>query len=808
MALTYQPASAPQQLDSDSTDQHRPGLSIVVPALNEAGNILRLIERIDRALAPLGVAYEVVVVDDHSTDGTGDLVRQASAHYPVSLICKRGRRGKAQSLLEGFAQARYDLVALIDADLQYPPEALPEMIAIVCQGSADVVVAERIDLRPSPIRRLLSRSFSFIFVRLLHGMKCDAQSGLKLFRREVLDHIELGEPSPWSFDLDFLVGARAAGYQTAQTAVVFEERLSGESKVGLLSTSWEIGLAAVQLKLRRAPVIHFRGAQGRIEGAGFRHRGRDYIHHSSVPPRESAFRRLAGWQSVTLFGLVALLCFACWLNWRLTIMSAVSVITALYFVDLGFSLFLIYQAFAHSSVLTPSLTGTSSAREWPIYTILCPLYRESAVLPQFVTAIDRLDYPRDRLQVLLLLEEDDRATFEAARAMDLPDCYEIILVPQSSPKTKPKACNYGLQKARGEYVVIYDAEDVPEPEQLKKAALAFEEAPPDLACIQAKLNFYNPNQNLLTRLFTAEYCLWFDLILPGLQACNCPIPLGGTSNHFKRTTLVSLGGWDAFNVTEDCDLGVRLSKRGLRTAMLDSPTLEEANSSLRNWLPQRTRWIKGYIQTYFVHMRKPAAFGSRGWLEPRLWGFQLVVAGKVFSMLVNPLMWLLTLTYFAFRPIAGAAIEAFFPGPVLYVGAVCLLFGNFLHLYYYMVGCAKRNQYDLIKYVFAGPAYWIGISVAAWIAVYKFIRQPHYWAKTSHGLHLGNRAGLAEAERTVGLLIDGAYARAEYVKAEDRDEPRYAGQSARVREDVVPVDSGPSPLYREQPNSSSSDQAS
>jgi cellulose synthase/poly-beta-1,6-N-acetylglucosamine synthase-like glycosyltransferase len=306
--------------------------------------------------------------------------------------------------------------------------------------------------------------------------------------------------------------------------------------------------------------------------------------------------------------------------------------------------------------------------------------------------------------------------------------------------------------------------------------LAFEASPSDVACVQAKLNFYNPTQNLLTRLFTAEYSLWFDLILPGLQACGCPIPLGGTSNHFRLATLKALGGWDAFNVTEDCDLGVRLAKRGWRTAMLDSTTLEEANSRFKNWLPQRTRWIKGYIQTYFVHMRRPSRFGSRGWLEPRLWGFQMVVAGKVFSTLVNPLLWALTLVYFAFRPIVGSTIEAFFPAPVLYVGVVCLLFGNFLYLYYYMVGCARRSQYDLIKFVFIAPFYWAAISAAAWMAVYRFVRQPHYWAKTSHGLHLVSRQGMAEAERTVGTLVDGGLL---------RPSGAAAGELVAVREDVA-----------------------
>jgi len=181
----------------------------------------------------------------------------------------------------------------------------------------------------------------------------------------------------------------------------------------------------------------------------------------------------------------------------------------------------------------------------------------------------------------------------AARIGELPDYVRVLVVPHSLPKTKPKACNYGLNYARGDFLVIYDAEDIPEPHQLKKAYLGFENALDSVKCLQAKLNYYNPDHNLLTRLFTAEYSLWFEVILPGLQSVNGYIPLGGTSNHFRTRDLITLEGWDPFNVTEDCDLGARIFKRGWRTAIIDSVTLEEANSNAWNWLRQRSRWIKG-----------------------------------------------------------------------------------------------------------------------------------------------------------------------------------------------------------------------
>ncbi|HVY12647.1 MAG TPA: glycosyltransferase family 2 protein, partial [Alphaproteobacteria bacterium] len=333
---------------------------------------------------------------------------------------------------------------------------------------------------------------------------------------------------------------------------------------------------------------------------------------------------------------------------------------------------------------------------------------------------------------------------------------EVVVVPHSMPKTKPKAMNYGLKFTTGEYVTIYDAEDMPDPLQLKKAVLAFGKCGPEFICIQSKLNFYNPEQNFVTRLFTAEYSLWFDLVLPGLQTLGAPIPLGGTSNHFRTADLRRLQGWDAFNVTEDCDLGMRLAKDGFRTAIMESTTYEEANSDMKNWYRQRSRWIKGYMQTYLVHMRQPRAFW-KSWREPHLLTFQLVVGGKILSMFVNPLLWLVTITYFVFRAHVARYIEPFFPDWILYLGVFCLVFGNFLYLYYYMIGMARRQYYGLMRIGFLVPLYWLGMSAAAWKALYEIVRKPHYWAKTVHGLHI-NKEQAWEQRRETAAMSGGAAA--------------------------------------------------
>src|SRR5450755_1662102 len=288
----------------------------------------------------------------------------------------------------------------------------------------------------------------------------------------------------------------------------------------------------------------------------------------------SALQTITPKQSITLImlGLVVVL-GGIW-NWRQTFVALVALIA------IGYMLHLILDfALALSAVRQPVEEHIDDAvihalhdAEWPVYTILCPLYREARVVPQFVKAMQALDYPAEKLQILFLTEADDAETRAAIHALRLPSHFQIITVPDGSPRTKPRACNYGLMKAQGQYVVIFDAEDVPDPAQLKKAVLTFANHGPNLACVQAKLNFYNPNQNLLTRWFSAEYSLWFDLTLPGLQRAKLSIPLGGTSNHFPTQILRALGGWDAFNVTEDCDLGLRLSRYQMETVVLNSTT--------------------------------------------------------------------------------------------------------------------------------------------------------------------------------------------------------------------------------------------
>jgi hypothetical protein len=233
--------------------------------------------------------------------------------------------------------------------------------------------------------------------------------------------------------------------------------------------------------------------------------------------------------------------------------------------------------------------------ELPIYSVLVPLFREGAILPDLVRALSNLDYPAAKLDVILVLESIDLGTQRAVAQLDLPGFMRVVIVPDSSPRTKPKALNYALPLARGEYVVVYDAEDVPEPDQLRGAFALFR-GNERLVCVQARLNVYNPRACWLARQFALEYSALFDVTLPALVKMGLPVPLGGTSNHFPRRVLQQCGGWDPYNVTEDADLGIRLARWGGRTAVLRATTWEEAPVRFGSWLRQRTRWHKGWMR--------------------------------------------------------------------------------------------------------------------------------------------------------------------------------------------------------------------
>lgn len=448
-------------------------------------------------------------------------------------------------------------------------------------------------------------------------------------------------------------------------------------------------------------------------------------------PEDSAHRVITSPQRVVLAAVLIVVAVAVALFPLPALEIVLGLASAFYFAVSFYKIYLTYSSLGHEYELQigPAELAAIDERDLPVYTILVPLFREAEVIPGLSKRIAEFDYPKHLLDVRLLCETEDLETIETIRSLNLPPHFKLVVVPPSKPQTKPKACNYGLLHAEGKFCVIYDAEDQPDPDQLKRVVLAFEKANRSVTCVQAKLNYFNYNQNFLTRWFAAEYSMWFDLVLPGLDAQNVPIPLGGTSNHFVTSRLTELGAWDPFNVTEDADLGIRLHKAGFTTAIIDSVTLEEANSEVHNWVRQRSRWIKGYIQTWLVHMRHPMRLlrelGLRSFIS-----FNLIVGGA-FIFLLNPLFWLLT-TLFVFTQ--SGLISQLFPGIVFYGSSLLLFVGNFVFVYMNVAGVVQRQQYALTKSAFLSPLYWALMSLAAWKGFIQLFTNPFYWEKTEHGL--------------------------------------------------------------------------
>lgn len=477
-------------------------------------------------------------------------------------------------------------------------------------------------------------------------------------------------------------------------------------------------------------------------------------HLAATDPVNSAHRLLTPFQSAA-FAAIALAAAIGIVTAPIATVIALNAFATIYFVAaIAFRTFL--AGLSIEEPLADVRNDVGGDPDPPTVSILLPLFREAESLPSLAAAIGALDYPASKLDVKLILEEGDEATRNEALSLGLDRNWDMIVVPPSHPQTKPKACNFALAFARGKLTVIYDAEDAPEPDQLQKAAAAFaaaEAAGDDkLVCVQARLNYYNAEENWITRLFALEYALWFDSLLPALRRLGAPIPLGGTSNVFRTDKLREIGAWDPHNVTEDADLGLRIARKGYRTELIASTTFEEANYRLGNWLRQRSRWMKGYIQTWLVDLRNPAP-GVDGSRWRGLASTQMFIAGTAFSALINPILWGVFLYWLATR---SSAVGAIFPEPLLSLNLFALLVGNALFIYLAMIAPLKRGWSHLSPWALLMPVYWWMTSLAAYMALWQLFTKPSYWEKTDHAVSAlarergeAARSALEAARRTV-----------------------------------------------------------
>jgi len=382
----------------------------------------------------------------------------------------------------------------------------------------------------------------------------------------------------------------------------------------------------------------------------------------------------------------------------------------------------------------------------PVYTILIPLYQEANVIPQILEAMGAIDYPKEKLDIIITLEEYDEETRAAIERANPPDYFKILILPNVLPKTKPKALNVAFPHAKGEFLVIYDAEIIPDADQLKKAYCAFQQHP-EVACLQTRLDHYNQNQNLITRLFNIEFNFYYDLFLPGLQQFGCPMPLSGHSTHFRKAALEDVGIWDPYNVAEDCDMGIMLYRKGYRTEILDSQSKEEATATVSSWMRQRTRWMKGFSQASIVHLRHPLVFKNEigGWKN--FLAFFFTVPGTVLLNFCNLFYWILLVGWFTTHSLF---IEGLFAGPIISISLISAIGGNSLFIYMNAVAAYRRKKYELVKYSLLSPLYWIFLALATVRAVVQIFTKPHQWDKTVHGTHISKKE--VQEERRWELL--------------------------------------------------------
>jgi cellulose synthase/poly-beta-1,6-N-acetylglucosamine synthase-like glycosyltransferase len=468
-------------------------------------------------------------------------------------------------------------------------------------------------------------------------------------------------------------------------------------------------------------------------------------------PDQSAYKVLLPKQKYFIISLLAAIGICAILSSVITFAILFAIISIGYFMVNPIKIYISLRGFQGSRTPTRITTGEMQGvpdEDLPIYTVLIPVFHEAKMLAQNLKNMYHLNYPKEKLDIKILMEENDEETINEAKTLGLfgspqkmvdgiPSkeyteflkLFDPIVIPSSEITTKPRACNYGLLRAKGEYCVIYDAEDKPDPDQLRKAAIVFLRSDTNVACLQSKLNFYNANENILTKWFSIEYGCWFEFYLQGLDWINAPIPLGGTSNHFRKKSLDELGRWDPYNVTEDADIGIRLARRKLKTEMVDTYTYEEATVTVGSWIRQRSRWYKGHLQTYLVHMRYPRKLfkdlGTEQFLK-----FQLTFGAGVFIPVINPVLWILTAITF----LMPLAFSGLIPS---YLQSICifnLIVGNISYLLIYVIACVKLKKYRLTPLAMLMPAYWALLSIASWRGLVQLITNPFYWDKTSHGV--------------------------------------------------------------------------
>ena len=612
---------------------------------------------------------------------------------------------------KGLAAPQLRLVARAD---QTPPPALSLGITLLREGlvpAADLIHALELQARHG------GRLADILLARGLIGTEALRGAEARHWNAELADLAAL----PADPDLVDQLGAN-----TCLRDSLLPWRRTGRGTVIATAHPETFEQARPALTARFGPVVMALAPPEAIEAALLRLRGPDLCHAALTRVAEPESCR--GWgkpahiracRALLAAVLLATLLMPGAMLWAATLWALLTLVLAT-----AMKTAAIFASLRHAQPEGPQ----PQEDELPAISILVPLHDESDIAPRLVRRLSRLDYPRELLEILLVVEETDHATRAALNRAILPAWMRIVTVPDGPLKTKPRAMNHALTLCRGAVIGVYDAEDAPQPDQLRRIARRFRNRGPEVACLQGKLDFYNPRSNWLSRCFTMEYAAWFRIILPGLERMGWPIPLGGTTVFFRRDALERLGAWDAFNVTEDADLGMRLARHGFRTELVETTTFEEANCRPLPWIRQRSRWLKGYFVTYAVHMRQPGLLLRQlGWW--RFLGFQVFFLTTLSQYVLAPVLWSFWIVPFGLSHPVAAALP-----PLIHTALV----GTFLFteaLLIVLTLIALKLTPNRLSPLWAPILHFyfpLG-ALASYKALWELIHRPFWWDKTRHG---------------------------------------------------------------------------
>lgn len=445
-------------------------------------------------------------------------------------------------------------------------------------------------------------------------------------------------------------------------------------------------------------------------------------------PHMSAKTLLSNWQSYFLGVLSLAACLLIYFQPGSIFIMLHASLTLIY---LSFNLLKLSAGF-YSYPEADQQSLPEPTRRLPYYTILIAVYKEEQVAEQLIKAMSRLKWPKSKLDIKLICEADDTSTINALINANPGPEFEIIKVPNMEPRTKPKALQYAMAGAKGDFIAVYDAEDRPHPEQLIEAYRWFDQSTKNLGCMQAPLVITNADIGWLQGLFSLEYSGLFRRLIPLLSHFGLPIPLGGTSNHFRKSALLDVGGWDPCNVTEDADLGIRLYSHGYNTGVLKRPTLETAPTNISVWIKQRTRWLKGWMQTWLVFMRHPIQLlAKRGFV-----GFvimQVMIGGMLIAALAHPFAFIF-IGYTLYKALLGTFFgTTTLELTLIYLDIFNLIGGYFIFVYVGMTAMISGQKKKIkTRWLFLPPLYWLLLSFAGWRAVSQLPLRSQFWEKTPH----------------------------------------------------------------------------